>query len=56
MHITVGGILALLVPVGAWVIATAISNDPGCLSIENSLTMSEPVRAFMKIFLLCEVV
>ena len=29
MHITVSGILTLLVPVGVWVIAAAIANDEG---------------------------
>lgn len=53
MHITVGGSLMLLVMLVVWVFAAAASNDPGCLSIENSVAMSEPAKAFTRFFLLC---
>lgn len=56
MSIKVGSILTLLAPVGVWVIAAAVANDAGCRSIESSLAMSESVKVFMKIFLLCGVV
>ena len=53
MHITVGGTLMLLVLVVVWVFAAAVSNDPGCLNIENSVAMWGPSKVFMKLFLLC---
>ena len=53
MHITVGGILTLLAPVGVWVVAAAIANDEGCRVIENSVAMAGPVKALTQLFLLC---
>ena len=43
----------LLALVVVWVFAAAASNDLGCLSIENSVAMSEPAKAFTQFFLLC---
>jgi len=56
MHITVGGILTLLVPVGVWVIAAAIANDEGCRVIEAAGYMAGPVKALTQLLLLCGVV
>lgn len=53
MHITVGGILTLLVPVGVWVIAAAIANDEGCRVIEAAGYMAGPVKALTQLLLLC---
>lgn len=49
----VGGILTLLAPVVAWVIAAAIANDEGCRVIEAAGYMAEPVKTLTKLFLLC---
>lgn len=53
MHITIGGAITLLAMLAVWVFAAAVANDPGCLSIDNSLAMSGVSKVFMKIFLLC---
>ena len=53
MHITIGGTLMLLGLLVVWIFAAAVVNDPGCLSIDNSLAMSGLSKVFMKIFLLC---
>ena len=39
MHITVGGALMLVGLMFVWIFASAVSNDPGCLNIENSVAM-----------------
>ena len=53
MHITIGGAITLLAMVAVWVFLAALANDPGCLSIDNSLAMSGVSKVFAKIFLLC---
>ena len=53
MHITVGGTITLLALVVVWVFVAAAANDPGCLSVDNSVAMSGVSKVFMKLFLLC---
>ena len=53
MHITVGGALMLVGLMFVWIFASAVSNDPGCLNIENSVAMWGPTKVAMKLFLLC---
>ena len=53
MHIAIGGTLMLLGLFVVWVFAAAVSNDPGCLNIENSVALWGPTKVFMKLFLLC---
>lgn len=53
MLIKVGGILTLLAPVVAWVVAAAIANDEGCRVIENAVAMGGPAKTLTQLFLLC---
>lgn len=53
MHITVGGAIMLVGLIGVWIFAAAVANDTGCRSIENSVAMAGPAKAFTKLFLLC---
>lgn len=53
MQITIGGVIMLAAMLVVWVFAAAVGNDPGCLSVEKSLAMSEVSKVIAKIFLLC---
>lgn len=53
MHITMGGAITLLAMLAVWVFAAAVANDPGCLSIENSVAMSGLSKGVTKFLLLC---
>ncbi len=53
MHITIGGAITLAVLIIVWAFAVSISNDAACRTTETVSFMSEPVRAFTRLFLLC---
>ena len=53
MQITMGGVIMLAAMLAVWVFAAAVGNDPGCLSVENSVSMSGLSKGFTKFFLLC---
>lgn len=53
MQITIGGAIMLAAMLVVWVFAAVVANEPGCLSIENSASMSGPAKAFTQFFLLC---
>lgn len=53
MQITIGGVIMLAAMLVVWVFAAVVANEPGCLSIENSESMSGLSKGFTKFFLLC---
>ena len=53
MQITIGGAIMLAAMLVVWVFAAFVGNDPGCLSVENSVSMSGLSKGITKFFLLC---
>lgn len=53
MRITIGGVIMLAAMLVVWVFAAVVANEPGCLSIENSESMSGVSKVFAQFFLLC---
>lgn len=53
MQITVGGVVALAIVALIWVFAAAVANNEACASFETVSYMSGPVKAFMRLALLC---
>lgn len=53
MPITVGGVVALAMVALIWVFAAAVANNEACASFETVSYMSGPVKAFMRLALLC---
>ncbi len=56
MQITVGGVVALAIVALIGVFAAAVANDEACASFETVSFMSGPVKAFMRLALLCRFV
>ena len=53
MQITVGGVVALAIVALIWVFAAAVANNEACASLETASYMSGPVKALMRLALLC---
>ena len=53
MQITLGGAIMMAAMLVVWVFAALVANDPGCLSVDNSVAMSGVSKVFIKVFLLC---
>ena len=53
MPITAGGIAILVIVALIWVFAAAVANDAVCYSVETAAYMSGPVKAVMRLLLLC---
>lgn len=53
MPITVGGAIMLAAMLVVWVFAALVANDPGCISVANSVAMSGPAKVLTQFALLC---